>query len=234
MKKTVFLAMLLLAVFLLPASDPIRSETLNVNGFYYGDDTQGDNLSFRVNQIELVSMDDGDWSTHSAPGISISENEEIPENGYVYDVCTWSLAGKYTGTLKIKFTVWALEASFTRGNTTYYTIPSHHEYLIYPSLGNTMTIVNNKAESTLNQAGNNLKGFADSQKVLESTTAYVSGKSESTLISKGYLKYITYTGTYDGLVDESGTLRLRITRVNAIAGLTTYHGTVRVEITAGV
>ena len=65
----------------------------------------------------------------------------------------------------------------------------------------------------------------------QKNTPYISGVAESTLISKGYVKYITYTGTFDGGVGESGNVRLRITRVNALAELIQYHGTVRVEIT---
>ena len=121
----------------------------------------------------------------------------------------------------------------TRGNNTIYTIPSHHEYLLYLTQGSRLSIVKN--ESTLNKAENNLKGFADNAKgIWESNTPYISGVAEQTLIGKGYVKYMTYSGTgYDGPVDESGTVRLRITKLNALAGSFTYRGTVRVEITTG-
>ena len=224
--------LLLLCVFLLPASGPLLSASLPVVGYYYGDDSQGDSLTFMINTGNLMELSNGVWTGNSVPDITITENEAIPENGYVYDAFSWSLTGRYTGTVKIKFTFWCLEASFLRGGNTYYTIPSHHEYLLYLPAGAAMSIV--KGESTLNMAGNNLKGFKDTSGIWEQkNTPYISGVAESTLISKGYVKYITYTGTFDGGVGESGNVRLRITRVNALAELIQYHGTVRVEITTG-
>ena len=105
MKKTALSVMLiLLCIFLLPASGPLPSASLPVVGYYYGDDSQGDSLTFMINTSNLMELSDDIWSSNSVPDISMTENEAIPENGYVYDVFNWSLTGRYTGTVKIKFT----------------------------------------------------------------------------------------------------------------------------------
>lgn len=236
MRKFLFAAVLLLFPAMLFASVTAASASLPVNGFYYGDPEAQGMLSFKINQNELLSMtDDGsgeEWTNLPISDVVINESEPMPEQAYAYDVFTWSLTGRYTGNLKIKFTFWALEASMTRGNNTIYTIPSHHEYLLYLTQGSRLSIVQN--ESTLNGAKNNLKGFADTQGIWESNNPYISGVAEQTLISKGYVKYMTYSGTgYSGPVDESGRVRLRVTRLNALAGTFSYRGTVRVEITTG-
>ena len=233
MRKLLFAAVLLLFPAMLFASVNSASARLPVNGFYYGEAGQQAMLSFKINQSELLSMTGDEWTNLPISDVVINESEPMPEQAYAYDVFTWSLTGRYTGNLKIKFTFWALEASMTRGNNTIYTIPSHHEYLLYLTQGSRLSIVKN--ESTLNQAGNNLKGFANNDKgIWESNTPYISGVAEQTLIGNGYLKYLTYSGTgYDGPVDESGRVRLRVTRLNALAGSFTYRGTVRVEITTG-
>ena len=232
MRKLLFAAVLLLFPAMLSASVNSASARLPVNGFYYGEEGQQSTLSFKINQSELLSMTGDEWTNLPISDVVINESEPMPEQAYAYDVFTWSLTGRYTGNLKIKFTFWALEASMTRGNNTIYTIPSHHEYLLYLTQGSRLSIVQN--ESTLNGAKNNLKGFADTQGIWESNNPYISGVAEQTLINKGYVKYMTYSGTgYDGPVDESGRVRLRVTRLNALAGTFSYRGTVRVEITTG-
>jgi len=233
MRKLLFSAVLLLFPAMLFASVTAASASLPVSGFYYGEAGQQAMLSFKINQSELLSMTGDEWTNLPISDVVINESEPMPEQAYAYDVFTWSLTGRYTGNLNIKFTFWALEASMTRGNNTIYTIPSHHEYLLYLTQGSRLSIVKN--ESTLNKAENNLKGFADNATgIWESNTPYISGVAEGTLISKGYVKYMTYSGTgYSGTVDESGRVRLRVTRLNALAGTFSYRGTVRVEITTG-